>query len=417
MDHGSTLQLEDLVSRALLHSLQQGFASVTGIPMAVTDARGRPLTPIPEPLRFCGSLIQGVPGALCLRRARWDLPEEEIERELLARGVEGKPVAHRCRGGFRDMAVPILVEDQVLGFVVFARSLTEEPDLARFRQLAVEGGMPPEQGEAVAKAALIMPRERVAQVAALLQMLASLVAKAAYDSLRARQVLELEELRDALIHMIVHDLRTPLTSIIGGLQTVVDAAYEPELTQEFVPTALSSANTLVEMVNTLLDINKMESGQMQLDLAPLDILATAAAAVGQVQNLAHSRRQDLRNEVTGECPGIIADSEKVRRVLVNLLSNAIKFTPDGGTITLRAVCDDEGLLLSVADNGPGIPEDYREKIFEKFGQVQGRQSKVPSTGLGLTFCRMVAQAHGGRIWVESNVGEGSTFYVRLPRRP
>lgn len=417
MDDGSTLQLEDLVPRALLHSLQQGFASVTGIPMAITDARGRPLTPIPEPLRFCGSLIQGVPGALCLRRARWDLPEEEIERELLARGVEGKPVAHRCRGGFRDMAVPILVGDQVLGFVIFARSLTEEPDLARFRQLAVEGGMPPEQGEAVARAALIMPRERVAQVAALLQMLASLVAKAAYDSLRARQVLELEELRDALIHMIVHDLRTPLTSIIGGLQTVVDAAYEPELTQEFVTTALSSANTLVEMVNTLLDINKMESGQMQLGLGPLDIVATAAAAVGQVQNLARSRRQDLRNEVTEECPGIIADVEKVRRVLVNLLSNAIKFTPDGGTIALSAVCDDEGLLLSVTDNGPGIPEEYRERIFEKFGQVQGRQTDLPSTGLGLTFCRMVAEAHGGRIWVESKVGEGSTFYVRLPRRP
>jgi signal transduction histidine kinase len=277
--------------------------------------------------------------------------------------------------------------------------------------------MAPEQGEAVANAALVMPRERVAQVAEMLQMLAGLVASAAYDSLRARQVIELEGLRDALIHMIIHDLRTPLTSIIGGLQTVVDTEYEEEITREFVPTALSSADVLLEMVNTLLDINKMESGQMQLELAPLDIVALAAAAVGQVQDLARTRGQDLRNEVTQDCPGISADAEKVRRVLVNLTSNAIKFTPDGGFITVRAACDDEGLLLSVADNGPGIPEEYREKIFEKFGQVEGRKSRLPSTGLGLTFCRMVAEAHGGHIWVESTVGEGSTFYVRLPRQP
>ena len=107
--------------------------------------------------------------------------------------------------------------------------------------------------------------------------------------------------------MIIHDLRTPLTSIIGGLQTIVDTEYDEEITREFVPSALSSADVLLEMVNTLLDINKMESGQMQLELAPLDIVAAAAAAVGQVQDLARTRGQDLRNEVTQDCPGISAD--------------------------------------------------------------------------------------------------------------
>jgi signal transduction histidine kinase len=416
MPETAELQLDQLVAPDMLYRLRRQFAAVTGVPMAFTDRHGNTLTPIEEPLRFCASLVHGVPGALCLRRTKWDVPEEELERVLLARGAEGKPVAHRCRGGFRDMAVPILVQGQVLGYVVFARSLIEEPDLERFRQLAIEGGMAPEQGEAVAKAALVMPRERIAQVAEMLQMLAGLVASAAYDSLRARQVIELEGLRDALIHMIVHDLRTPLTSIIGGLQTVVDVEYDPELTREFVPNALTSANVLVEMVNTLLDINKMESGQMELDLAPLDLRATAEAAVSQVLDLARTREQQLVNEVAEDCPGVVADGEKVRRVMVNLMSNAIKFIPDGGRIVLAAVCDDEGLLLAVSDNGPGIPEEYRERIFEKFGQVEGRTSKLPSTGLGLTFCRMVAEAHGGRIWVESVVGEGSTFYVRLPRR-
>jgi signal transduction histidine kinase len=276
--------------------------------------------------------------------------------------------------------------------------------------------MTPEAGEQVARAALVMPRERITVVAELLQLLAGLVASAAYDALRARKIIELEELRDALIHMIVHDLRTPLTSIIGGLQTIIDTDFDPDLTQEFTASALSSANVLLEMVNTLLDVNKMESGQMTLDLAPLDVGAVTQAAVSQVADLARSREQQLVTRADGGCDGLMADSDKTRRVMVNLLSNAIKFTPDGGRIELSATCDDEGLVISVSDNGPGIPEEYRERIFEKFGQVAGRKSKLPSTGLGLTFCKMVAEAHGGRIWVESVVGEGSTFRVLLPRR-
>jgi signal transduction histidine kinase len=410
------LRLEQLVAPDLLDRLRRQFAAVTGVPMAFTDARGHPLTPVEEPLRFCGSLVQGVPGALCLRRAQWDVPEHQVEDELLQRGAEGKPLAHRCRGGFRDMAVPILVEQQVLGYVVFARSLPEEPDLARFRQLAVAGGMAPEVGEQVARTALVMPRERINQVADLLQLLAGLVASAAYEALRARKIIELEGLRDALIHMIVHDLRTPLTSIIGGLQTITDTDFDPDLTREFTATALSSSNVLLEMVNTLLDVNKMESGQMTLDLAPLDVGAVVEAAVSQVADLARAREQQLVTQVEGDCEGLVADVEKTRRVMVNLMSNAIKFTPDGGRIELSAACGDEGLVISVSDNGPGIPEEYRERIFEKFGQVEGRQSKLPSTGLGLTFCKMVAEAHGGRIWVEGVVGEGSAFRVFLPHR-
>lgn len=408
-------QLAELVAPELLERLRTLFTAVTGVPLAFTDADGRPLTPIEEPLRFCGSLVQGVAGCVCLRRTKWDVPEVEIEADLLAQGVQGKPVAHRCAGGFRDMAVPIMVEGSVRGYVVFARSLSQEPDLARFRELAVAGGMAPEVGEAVAQAALVMPKERIAQVAELLQLLAGLVASAAYDSLRARKIIELEGLRDSLIHMIVHDLRTPLTAIIGSLQTVVDLNFDTEITPEFVGNSLSSAHVLLEMVNTLLDVNKLESGQMELERVPLDLPAVGEAALEQVRQLAAERAQTLDVDLGISCEDVVADAEKARRVLVNLLSNAIKFTPDGGRIRLSATCDEAGLTLSVSDNGPGIPEADRERIFEKFGQVQGRKSGLPSTGLGLTFCKMVAEAHGGRIWVDSQEGQGSTFHVFLPR--
>ncbi len=322
-------------------------------------------------------------------------------------------------GGFKDAAVPIRVKEQVVGYVVFARSLPEPPDIEHFREIAIEGGMKPEEGEAVANAALVMPEERITATAEFLQVVSSLIASAAYDKLRAKQILELEELRDSLVHMIVHDLRTPLTTIIGALKTIVNTGYEPELTHEFVPMALTSGQTLLEMINTLLDVNKLESGQMQLELAEVDFNALAELALSQVKTLAHERSQSLTVSLLEQCARpLVADAEKLRRVLINLLGNAMKFTPVGGSIRISSRCEDEGFVFSVVDNGPGIPEQDRERIFEKFGQASVRnEGHKYSTGLGLTFCKLVAEAHGGRIWVDSTVGKGSAFSVWLPWAP
>jgi signal transduction histidine kinase len=263
-----------------------------------------------------------------------------------------------------------------------------------------------------------MSSDRIAQVAEFLQVIANLVASAAYDTIRARQVLDLEQLRDSLIHMIVHDLRTPLTSIIGGLQTIVHTEYAPDMTREFLPVALDGANALLELVNTLLDINKMESGEMKLDLQPLRFAQIAEDALNQVRVLARERDQELSTSISADLPAVAADAEKLRRVVVNLLGNAIKFTQHGGYITLSAQPHEGGLRFSVSDDGPGIPPEYRDRVFEKFGQVESRAEGVKnSTGLGLTFCKMVVEAHGGRIWVESEVGKGTTFSAFIPGKP
>jgi len=287
--------------------------------------------------------------------------------------------------------------------------------VARFRSLAVEGGMAPELGEEVARQASVMPEERVVRVAELIRTLANLLATAAYDTLRAQRVIELEALRDSLTHMIVHDLRTPLTSIIGGLETIEQSEYDRETAVQMLPLALTSAQELLEMVNTLLDINKMENGAMRLNLADVDFARVAQEAVAQVQGLLaeyeHELEMDVRTEGT-----VQADPDLLRRVVVNLLGNAIKFTRSGGRIRLSARTDESDLTFSVADNGPGIPPEDQERIFEKFGQAQARQEgHKHSTGLGLTFCQMVAEAHGGRIWLDSKIGEGSIFHVRIPR--
>ncbi len=413
------LRLADLVPGATLERLRWGFKVVTGVPMVFTDDEGTALTDLEEPLRYCGALVrcpQG--GTLCLRRKRWHVPEPEGDAAVRRTQHDGKPISHQCAGRFRDMAVPIVIEGQTVGFAVFARTLTEEPDLARFRALASEHGMAPEVGEKVARSALVMPEGKLSQVAGFLQTIAELVVSAAYDTLRARQVLELEELRDSLVHMIVHDLRTPLTSIMGSLQVIQESEYDADLTHELVPMALSSSETLLELINMLLDINKMESGELQLDVAPVDFAQVAQAAVDQVRGLATEQGQELVLTVAPDCPVVQADGELVRRVVVNLLGNAIKFTQAGGRIELSAHGEDGGLVFSVSDNGPGIPEEDQARIFEKFGQAAAHKKRRKySTGLGLAFCKMVAEAHGGRVWLESAVGRGSSFSVFLPPAP
>jgi signal transduction histidine kinase len=173
------------------------------------------------------------------------------------------------------------------------------------------------------------------------------------------------------------------------------------------------------MINDLLDISKMEAGSLQLEYSKLVPLEVAARSIQQVEELAQESNLTLEYDTPDELPVFVGDEDKLRRILVNLLGNAIKFTPHNGRVTLR--CEPEGetaLKFSIIDTGEGIPPEAFDKIFEKFGQVEGRQAgHRMSTGLGLTFCKMAVEAHGGEIGVQSTLGQGSTFWFTIPLRP
>nr|CAA9293448.1 hypothetical protein AVDCRST_MAG63-4549 [uncultured Armatimonadetes bacterium] len=238
----------------------------------------------------------------------------------------------------------------------------------------------------------------------------------AHDELQAAQ-----ESRDALTHMIVHDMRTPLTSVITGLQTVQQVGEDPALREEFVEGALVGANRLLGMVNNLLDISKMESGQMVLNQDAFPVSEAIREAADTVEALTREKGITLRLELGpgGEDARVCADREIVRRVLVNLIGNALKFTPEGGSIAVRSEPGPGGVVcVSVTDTGPGIAPEHQARIFDKFYQVQpGAVGGVASTGLGLSFCRMAVEAHGGRIGVDSAPGQGSRFWFTLPPAP
>ena len=233
-----------------------------------------------------------------------------------------------------------------------------------------------------------------------------------------RKLQELERLRDDLTYMIVHDLRTPLTSLLSGLQTVPLVGDLNEIQTEMVEIAVDGGRTLLGMINDLLDVEKMEQESVPLEMTPLTAGGLIERAAAQVVLLAQSSGLTLAREAPLDLPPFPGDEDKLRRTIINLLGNAIKFTPVGGTITAAAELGEGVVLFSIRDTGEGIPPEAFERIFEKFGQVENRKAgRKMSTGLGLTFCKLAVEAHGGRIWVESLPGQGSAFFFTIPRAP
>lgn len=233
-----------------------------------------------------------------------------------------------------------------------------------------------------------------------------------------RRLQELERLRDDLTNMIVHDLRTPLTSLLSGLQTVPLVGDMNETQAEMLEIAVDGGRTLLGMINDLLDVEKMEQESVPLDRTQLTAAGLIERATAQVGMLAHANGLRLVEQAAMDLPPFPGDEDKLRRTVVNLLGNAIKFTPEGGTVTASAEMADGVVLFAVRDTGEGIPPEAFDRIFEKFGQVESRKAgRKMSTGLGLTFCKLAVEAHGGRIWVESRPGEGSAFFFTVPRAP
>lgn len=232
-----------------------------------------------------------------------------------------------------------------------------------------------------------------------------------------KRLQELEKLRDDLTHMIIHDLRTPLTSVISGMQTLDVIGDLNEDQRQVMGIAVTGGETLLGMINDLLDLEKLESGAMPLDYAVLSAAALVASAISQVASLAEDKRLKLVRKFAPDVPPIQADEGKLIRTLVNLLANSIKFTPSGGSVTVgaRNGKDGQSVEFFVSDTGEGIPTEAFGRIFEKFGQVESRQGgRNMSTGLGLTFCKLAVESHGGHIEVESTPGEGSTFCFTIP---
>jgi signal transduction histidine kinase len=215
-----------------------------------------------------------------------------------------------------------------------------------------------------------------------------------------------------------HELRTPLNAIIGFSEVLRDRMFGDvnEKQEEYLNDIHGSGQHLLSLINDILDLSKIEAGRMELDVSDFHLSATLDNALTLIRERAGRRGVALHMTVDGQVEYIRADERKIRQVVLNLLSNAIKFTPEGGRIEIRAVAGDEAVAVSVADTGVGIAPEDQQAIFEEFRQVGTASKKVEGTGLGLALSRKFVELHGGRIWVQSQVGSGSTFTFTIPRR-
>jgi signal transduction histidine kinase len=221
------------------------------------------------------------------------------------------------------------------------------------------------------------------------------------------------------IDTLAHELKTPLTSIIAaaGLLGEELEAISDKSTQKLIQTIIQNSATLEKRLAELLDTVKTGSGKIQLQLEPVDMKSIIMGACVQITPLVQNKDQKLATDIPGSLPLIHGDGPRLEQVLMNLMTNAVKFTPQGGSITIKAREQDSGLMVAVKDNGIGIAKEDQARLFKAYSRIRSDRQRQPGLGLGLALSKQVVELHGGRIWVESDSGSGSTFSFFLPRRP
>jgi signal transduction histidine kinase len=298
------------------------------------------------------------------------------------------------RFGFRaSLAVPLLREDRIVGGLVVRRKSTGEfrPEVVELlKTFATQSTL------AIQNARLFREIED-----------------------KSRQIEAANRHKSEFLANMSHELRTPLNAIIGFSEVLGERMFGElnEKQAEYTEDILSSGRHLLSLINEILDLSKVEAGRMELKVATFDLPLAIDNARTFVRERAAKQGINLDVTVDERLGDFVGDERKIKQILLNLLSNAVKFTPEGGRIGINARQADGSVEISVSDTGIGISPEDQAKIFEEFRQVGSDYAhKTEGTGLGLTLAKKFVELHGGKIWVESEVGKGSTFSFTLPER-
>ncbi len=224
--------------------------------------------------------------------------------------------------------------------------------------------------------------------------------------------------QEDLSHFVVHDLRSPISNIQTAMTLLLDTCSDimPDEARNLVEISIASSNRMLTLINSLLDLAKLESGKMTIEQLVMPVRQFIDPAVQQVRAMA--RRGDVQISVAAADELVAyADPDVTIRILVNLLSNAIKHSPMNTMVTVSAaVADPDRIAIRVMDQGGGIPAEWRDKVFERFSQVDAHRAGIATgSGLGLTFCRLAVESQGGRVWIEGEPSQGTTAVFTLPR--
>jgi signal transduction histidine kinase len=237
-----------------------------------------------------------------------------------------------------------------------------------------------------------------------------------------RKLQELDQLKSQFLSIATHELRTPLTVILGYNSMLAESLADrlkPE-ESETLEESVASCKRLIRLVNSMLDVTQIESGKMQMNLAPTELRQLITGVVRLFQHEVERRGITLKAHLPARLPRVMADAERIQQVLINLVGNAVKFTPAGGHITIgvRHRADHQAYEISVADTGIGIAAEDQARIFDEFAQIRRKndQRHREGSGLGLAIARRIVQAHDGKLMVTSKPGKGSVFSFLLPAK-
>jgi len=296
-----------------------------------------------------------------------------------------------ARFGFRaSLVIPLLREDRIIGALVVRRKSTGE-----FRPEVVE---------------LI----KTFATQSTLAMQNARLFREIED--KGRQIEAANRHKSEFLANMSHELRTPLNAIIGFSEVLLDPTLDvsKEEQSQFLADVLSSGKHLLGLINEVLDLAKIEAGKMELQIEPALLQDVVDAVSNTMRSLAAKKSIDLRVESDERLASFPMDGARVKQVLLNLVGNAIKFTPEGGRVWVRAGAKNGTVRVEVGDTGPGIPVEDQERIFLEFQQAGSEAGKPQGTGLGLALAKKFVEMHGGRIWLESEVGKGSRFFFTIP---
>jgi GAF domain-containing protein len=336
-------------------------------------------------------LGEGATGRAVTIRAPVQIPDILDEREYT--GTRARPLLTRL--GYRSLlSVPLFGDQQIMGALTVWRRQSGEfkPEVINLLQtFATQSAL------AIQNARLFREIEE-----------------------KSRQIEAANQHKSEFLANMSHELRTPLNAIIGFSEVLGERMFGElnEKQAEYTDDILTSGRHLLSLINEILDLSKVEAGRMELELAPFDLPLAIENARTFVRERATKHGINLDVTIDERLGEFVGDERKIKQVLLNLLSNAVKFTPEGGRMEIKARQQDGSVEISVSDTGIGIAPEDQAKIFEEFRQVGGENAKkIEGTGLGLTLAKKFVELHGGKIWVESEVGKGSTFTFSLPERP
>ena len=235
---------------------------------------------------------------------------------------------------------------------------------------------------------------------------------------QAQRLKELDEMRSEFLSAVSHDFRTPLSSLKTSVDLLRESdkvALGSDSAKKLLANMGRSIERLEKLISDLMDISALRSAALKLNLDQVDPSSVVASATGVVSSLVHKKGQTLEVAMEPHLPALVADRHRLEQILVNLLSNAHKFSPRGASLSLAVRRDQDELVFEIKDTGPGIPKSEQERVFELFYRVPNEATRrTTGSGIGLSLAKQLVELHGGRIWVKSKMGEGSSFSFSLP---